>query len=359
MLMAVIGPLRALEETSPALATDRARIQVVEIPDALSPNQRLKVLRTDANTPLRAGTAWVWSGEPQEPPASYYRQMREAGLNAVRIILFDVWSQEQGYATYDWNKPAYRRVMLERLERAVNHCSENGLYAILNAHNKSPSPHPKYLEPLNTELWTSVAPYFAGRTHVAYELANEPIPGAGKDGKLEPEHERTLEALVRVHALARKLAPETHLMILTPCGISGWGTLTAMGNLTRHFETLSGTIDWTKTSVAYHLYHADTNLFPKAENLRALHRSYPGWPSENNFPPGFPGEKLGAQSGDMERSVKYGDDTFVLQTCERLGLGWSQWHINGPELFNRNWPILQADAESKGYAWKPDGATGN
>ena len=359
VLAAAGGSLMAREETSHSLPTDRGRIQVVEIPDAANPSQRLKVLRTDAGTPLRAGTAWVWSGEPQEPPASYYRQMREAGLNAVRIILFDVWTQEQGQAAYDWSNPEYRRAMLERLERAVNLCSQNGLHAILNAHNKSPSPHPKYQEPLNTDLWTAVAPFFAARTHVAYELANEPIPGAGRDGKLDPEHERTLESLVRVHALARKLAPETHLMILTPCGVSGWGTATAMGNLTRHFEKLSGPIDWTKTSVAYHLYHADTGLFPKAENLRAFHRSYPGWPSENNFPPGFPGGKLGAQAGDDERSVKFGDEEFLLQTCERLGLGWSQWHINGPENFKRNWPLLWSDAKAKGYAWKPERETGN
>jgi len=327
---------------------------VVEIPDALNPARKLKVLRTDADTPLRAGTAWLWSQDPKEQPATYYSEMRKAGLNAVRLILFDVWIHEEGWKKYDWNSPAYRQEMLARIERAVDYCSENGLYAIINAHNRVPGPHPKYDEKLNTALWTEVAAHFTNRPHVAYELSNEPITGPGKDGELEPEAMSTLHALVRVHSVARRLAPNTHIMILSPAGVSGWGTTTAMSNLTRKFEKLAGRIDWTRTSVAYHLYHADTNLFPKAENLRTFHADFPAWPSENNFPPGFPAGKLGIKDGDNERSVRFGANEFVMETCERLGLGWSQWHINGPVQFAQNWPILRADALAKGYAWKPD-----
>ena len=104
-------------------------------------------------------------------------------------------------------------------------------------------------------------------------------------------------------------------MILTPAGISVWGTLTAMPNLVRAFEKKSGSLDWTKTSVAYHLYHADVNLFSRAENLRAFHAKVPGWPSENNFPAGYSGEKIGLQPGDDERSVSYSADEFIMQTC--------------------------------------------
>ena len=100
--------------------------------------------------------------------------------------------------------------------------------------------------------------------------------------------------------------------------------------------------------------HADVNLFPRAENLRACRVQFPDWPSENNFPADYSGEKLGLQPSDNERSVSYGADKFILQTCERLGLGWSQWQINGPDQFRRNWPLLHAAAIAKDYAWKPD-----
>ncbi len=351
---ATIIPAVPIGPSAP-LATDRARIRVVDIADAETPDKRLKVLRSDANTPIRAGTAWVWSQEPAEQPASYYKSMREAGLNAVRIILFDVWIHEEGYGKYDWSEAAYQRSMIEQLERAVNHCSENGLYAIINAHNRVPaSGVPKYDEALNTGLWKVVAPHFAQRSHVLYELSNEPISGPGRDGQVDPPAQTTLAALARVHNIARSLAPDTHLMILTPAGISGYGTKTAMSNLTRNFEKLTGPIDWTKTSVAYHLYHADTNLFPRAENLRQFHQDFPGWPSENNFPPGFPSEKIGAKPGDNERSARFGSDEFTLQTCEIFGLGWSQWHIEGPKALANNWAILWADAVAKGYAWEHD-----
>lgn len=358
LLLCCLLSLSAAHAQSPSTPrpTDRARIQVAGIPDAESPEHELKVLRTDAGTPIRAGTAWIWSQDPMEQPASYYATLRESGLNAVRIILFDVWIHEEGYVKYDWSEHAYQKTMLERIERAVNHGSANGLYVILNAHNRVPSERQKYDEKLNTGLWQVVAPHFARRTHVLYELSNEAIVGAGRDGTLEGNAAKTLAALARVHNVARRLAPDTHLMVLTPAGISGYGTKTAMSNLVRNFEKLTGRIDWTKTSVAYHLYHADTNLYPRAENLRQFHRDFPGWPSENNFPPGFPSEKLGIKSGDSERSAQFGQDEFTMQTCEIFGLGWSQWHIHGPKEFAHNWPILEADALAKGYAWEPDHA---
>ena len=65
-----------------SLPTDRARVTVASIPDPYGgPN--LKVLRTDANTPLRAGTAWIWEKSGQEEPASYYVSMRAKGLYVI------------------------------------------------------------------------------------------------------------------------------------------------------------------------------------------------------------------------------------------------------------------------------------
>lgn len=123
----------------------------------------------------------------------------------MRLILFDVWIHEEGYRKYDWGNPEYRQAMLSRIEHAVNLCSKNGLYAVINAHNRVPGAAPKYDEKLNNGLWRAVAPFFSNRTHVIYELANEPLAGPGHDGALDPAATGTLEALVRVHATARTL----------------------------------------------------------------------------------------------------------------------------------------------------------
>jgi aryl-phospho-beta-D-glucosidase BglC (GH1 family) len=328
---------------------DRDRIRVAVIPDALG-GDPLKVLRTDRNTPLRAGTAWIWSKQWQEEPASYYAALRGKGFNAVRIILFDTWEHEAGYGGGDWNDPSYRNAMLGRLERAVNHCSQHGLYAIINSHNKIP----QYDVTYSRALWTHVAPYFQHRKHVIFEASNEPLEGTlinaqGVYGGSMPK----LSDLRGTHDLIRSLAPNAHIMVLTPAGVSGWGYVDGLARLTRTFAELPGTpIDWSKTSVAYHLYHADESLFPQAENLRAFHRQYPGWPSENNFPSTLTNQQLGIT--DSWRSVSFGTDVFVTQTTERLGLGWSHWNINRQTQLDQNFPYIWADAVAKGYAWEPD-----
>lgn len=335
--------------TSIPLATDRSRVQVTTISDSRG-GPALKVLRTDQNSPLRAGTAWIWSKQWQEEPAEYYAQMRGRGLNAVRIILFDTWEYEAGYLTTDWNDAAYRTRMLNAIERAVNFASMNGMYVIINSHNKIPNYDVNYAR----TLWTHVAPYFKNRTNVIYEESNEALSGTGMDatGTYTGSMDR-LRALRRNYDMIRSLAPDTHVMLLTPAGISGWGYVDGMARMTRTFENLPGTpIDWTKCSVAYHLYHADENLFPLAQNLRNFHQQYPGWPSENNFPKTLTNSQLGIT--DEWRSVSFGQDLFVTETTERLGLGWSHWNINRSEQLNRNFPFLWDDAVAKGYAWEPD-----
>ncbi len=349
---------------SVSMPTDRARVTVDSIPDPYGgPN--LKVLRTDANTPLRAGTAWIWEKQGQEEPASYYVSMKAKGLNAFRMILFDTWEVETytpgpSFTPTDWNDAAYRTRQLARMERSVNYASANGMYVIINSHNHIPSYNESYVN----ALWTYVAPYFANRTHVLYELANEPMSGIGRNGDMDDasgnaQNSPRLQALRRGYDIARAGAPDTHLMILSPPGINDYAFGTGMGNLAASFAALPGmAVDWTKTSVAYHLYNNDAafGAANNAANLRNLHSRYPAWPSENAFPPG---NFAGAIGLDQWRSQAFPGDNWVNQTCERLGLGWSHWFINGQSQLDTNFPILWADAVAKGYAWTPDGPSGN
>jgi Cellulase (glycosyl hydrolase family 5) len=345
-----------------SLPTDRARVRVVSIPDAYDKAApALKVLRTDANSPLRAGTAWIWEKDRKEEPESYYASMRAKGLNGVRMILFDTWEVEAyapsaTFTPTDWNDPIYRKRQLARMERAVNYASAHGMYVIINSHNKIPNYNAAY----NNTLWTHVAPYFAGRPHVLYEAANEPMEGIGNNGSMtanatdKPEDSPRIQALKKTYNIIRKGAPNTHIMILTPSGINDYATGTGLGNLAAAFASMPGPVDWTKTSVAYHLYNNDRayGAATKAANLRNLHARFPAWPSENNFPESVTNATLGIT--DNGRSAQFDDDIYVNQTCERLGLGWSMWNINGQTQLDRNWPIMIADAKAKGWNWKAD-----
>ena len=347
---------------STSLPTDRARVQVVSIPDAYNPSgPALKVLRSDTNTPLRAGTAWIWDKPPQEQNESYYASMRSKGLNSVRMILFDIWETEAyvpgpTFTPTDWNDPVYRARQLARMERSVNYASANGMYVIINSHNKIPHYNATYAD----ALWTHVAPYFANRTHVIYEAANEPMDGIGNNGSMtanasdNPANSPRIQALKSTYNLIRAAAPHTHIMILSTPGINDYATGTGLGNLAAAFAAMPGTVDWTKTSVAYHLYNNDRayGAATNAANLRNLHSRFPGWPSENNFPASVSNETLGIT--DPWRSAQFDNDIYVNQTCERLGLGWSMWNINGQTQLDRNWPTMIADANSKGWNWTAD-----
>jgi len=361
LVIACFWPQISTAQSRP-LPTDRARVRIVSIPDAYDKKSpALKVLRTDTNSPLRAGTAWIWEKDRKEEPESYYVSMRSKGLNAVRMILFDAWEIEaykpsDSFTPTDWNDAAYRKRQLARMERAVNHASVNGMYVIINSHNKIPNYNAVY----NDALWTHVAPYFAGRTHVLYEAANEPMDGIGNNGSMtadasdNPAKSPRIQALKTTYNIIRKAAPNTHIMVLTPPGINDYATGTGLGNLAAAFAAMPGVVDWTKTSVAYHLYNNDRafGAATKASNLRKLHARFPGWPSENNFPESVSNDALGIT--DKWRSAQFDNDIYVNQTCERLGLGWSMWNINGQTQLDRNWPIMIADANAKGWNWKAD-----
>lgn len=219
---------------------------------------------------------------------------------------------------------------------------------------------PNYNAAYNDALWKYVAPHFARRTHVIYEAANEPMDGIGNNGSMtanvadKAEKSPRIQALKNTYNLIRKAAPDTHIMIQSPPGINDYATGTGLGNLAAAFADMPGHVDWSKTSVAYHLYNNDSayGAAKNAANLRNLHSRFPAWPSENNFPKSVKSETLGIT--DDWRSAQFDDDIYVNQTCEKLGLGWGMWQINGQDQLDRNWPIMIADAKAKGWTWKAD-----
>lgn len=87
-LLLGLAPLSGAQ-TSASLPTDRARVTVAtNTVNAVD----LKVIRSDQNTPLRAGTTWVYQGAALDPN-SYYETMRASGLNAVRMVLRDTFNK--------------------------------------------------------------------------------------------------------------------------------------------------------------------------------------------------------------------------------------------------------------------------
>ena len=341
---------------SASLATDRQRVAIQCIADRKNPSgPKLNVLRSDQGTPLRAGTAWVWKPNEtpaQESPPEFFEQMRQGGMNAVRVIAFDVWEAEAygGQFLRNFDDPVFLNKLRTLLERTVNNCSRYGMYCILNAHNKIGS----FNAAVNQKFWAVMAPYFANRTHVIFEQANEPWAGTGIEANYVFTETAALAALRSGYNDIRTAARNTHIMVLSPTGVNGWGYVDALAHVAGLFGQQPGpAIDWTNTSVSYHLYATDSQFgSPYAENLRNLHSRYAGWPSENNFPYSVSNATLGIT--DSWRSGSYVGEEYINQTTETLGLGWSMWNIEDAAQFTRNFPLLINDATAKGYLWTFD-----
>ena len=290
--------------------------------------KKLWVLRTDDDQPLRGTSPWILDKNTPVTSAEismkFFQDLRNQGLNSIRLIWFQAWFQ--GYAKQnntavnynqitDFTKPTEVEKCLTVLDSAVSRASRCGLYVNINFHNP-------WKGPLDTtyvkQFWTAVAPYFANRTHVLYETSNEPVPGSntylanndrGFDMKIQSD----------LYKLCRKSAPNTMLIVLTPpsCEISYSGDLSFVRGVQR-FESMVGTVDWTKTAVGYHSYYlgwVNVAAGKTSEPLRIIHQNYPAMPTEVNFP-------VGILKASYNNCPSMDGEMYQPQTLERLGLGW-------------------------------------
>jgi len=354
-----------LSAQSVSLQTDRARIHVEQITDPTDATRKLKVLRTDANTPLRGASPWILNKSVQadnkEISASFFKDQAIENLNSVRIIWFqawfDVYARQNGTLPNpaeitDFNDPVQVQHCLNVLEAAVNHASENGMYACINFHTAWKGP---INLPYAKQFWSAVAPYFANRTHVIYEQANEPVAGSNSFTTAN-DRGTDMNCQVELYQLIRNAAPNTFCIVLTPPSCEG--DFTANNDFikgVKRFESLIGMVDWNKTAVGYHTYYmgwdnATNTALKTSVPMRAIHRAYPAMSTEVNWPEGVVNTLNTEPSLDGEK--------FQVQTHERLGLGWWLWAVSHPDNSAEGWYAnfkkLKSDAISKGYFWGKD-----
>ncbi len=360
-MVALLCIPRAIAATSPPSFDDPAPVHVVTLKPPQASNS-LKVLRTAKGEPLRGPSLWQWKSSPEHDRRddrnsllddhALFREFRKTGMTAIRLTSFEVWfqSDRQPYADWSWSdlsNEKERRALLKMLDRAVDTASKADLYIIINAHNKFNA----YSHDYTIAFWEVVAPYFANRPHVLYELSNEIRTGPSD------YTDDDLKQHVALSRLVRKLAPNTFQLVLTPSGTwapsqpDGTGLdLAAMEKLAERFSkewTAQGdSCDWKRTAIGYHLYFNGKT----SEILTRLHHRFPGLPTEVNFPYGMAGLE-GIKPDDTARSESMDGMTFANEVCERLGLGWLQWHTETREKWQKNIPLILQDAKKQGYAW--------
>jgi chitodextrinase len=257
-------------------------------------------------------------------------------MNAIRLIWFEAWQKGAGYEAYtNFDNPTEVAHCLEMIETYVNLCSEYGMYCIINFHSGFGF---VYDEAYATQMWSVVADYFKDRTHVAFEIANEPCNDfAAWMGNTE------MQKYANVYNIVKTAAPSSMQFVLTPNRLPD--SYPTAVDLAMKLESLI-TIDWSNTVVGYHLYGGSLS------SVRNLHKKYPALPTENNFPTNSGANK------DPWGGVSMDVDYYSSQTCEKFGLGWFHWAMSNDcncyEGWYANWPFMLKDALSKGWYWEKD-----
>ena len=325
---AAAGRAGAAAGVPPPADTDRARVKVARV------GSGYLTVHSDRGTPLRGGAAFVYkSGRKNGKTAyisdpTYYRNMREAGLNAVRLIAFDPYQKTRDHDHTDFDDPKDVSALLAETDTVVDLASKAGMYVVVNYHDVG-----GYDKAYLTKFWDLIAPRYRDRTHVLYELMNEPA-------KWFPEHytEEHLSDVQSLYERVRKSAPHTHLVLLTFANTASYKPNVSIRTVAERLSRTGAGIDWRNCSVGFHTYQTKKTSRPIVD----LVKHFPAINTEQNLP-------------NNEGCVAMDGEEFGVQTMERLGLGWFHWHTHGPERFEKNYLArVLPDAKAKGYLWELD-----
>jgi hypothetical protein len=182
-----------------------------------------------------------------------------------------------------------------------------------------------------SDFWNRFAPRYADRTHVFYELTNEPVGWTPKDYR--DHHLRDFEKLYKI---CDDAAPETPIVILSFANV-GYNGATPEEVASK----LQG-IDWNKTVVGFHSYHRrDTRRF------QGLHDAFPCFNTEFENQGTTGNMKVTTHDG-----VKY---AYHASLMEVLGISWLQWDNIDTEWATQNrLPPMLNDLKQKNLYWEPD-----
>jgi len=204
---------------------------------------------------------------------NFYKKARNMGFNAVRCFV----DQPDVYDELKVNES------LAILDTIVNLASKYGLQLMLNAGNIGYYRNNEAQELIRlieyNKVWNGIlATRYKNRTHVIFEQQNEPF----HDNPFA--YPRYIQDIADCYSFMRSIAPDSHISLFTfmlSCGYSMFDQVKLLENKI--------SIDWTKTTVAYHGYG-----FPckNIEKITELMKEYPVvetefWPEKNMGEGGF------------------------------------------------------------------------
>ena len=213
----VIG-LGFLLAFSPKASATRGRVKVVK-----------NTIVTDRGTLIRGARVSldIWDETPSQADVDTMKNSR--GLNAFHI-----------YAEYPGGGKAggYNSA---KVDKVVDLADKNDLYVILTI--GSGGGNGSFNQSFVTSFWNFYAPRYKDRTHVVYEVCNEPQAWSA------PYNSSTLAMEKNAYTQIRALAPDTHIMMMSYSQPNNWTQAAT--------ECAGLGVAWDNASVAFHTYGID------------------------------------------------------------------------------------------------------
>ncbi len=292
----IIALISTAFSVSTAAAADRGRVRVLN-----------GTVVTDRNTPLRGATDTLIPGVDRD--WSFWRYLHEKlHLNAIRFG-----------AKTDATRPIEQQ--LPALDKAVDAAAANNMYLMINNSTRRGEYNLSEL----IKFWSVVAPRYKNRTHVFYEMTNEPTQGGPHWGDASQYTDKVRADLMTVYRLMRAAAPDTHIVMF-----SGGNLYPDCNTYAAMVAKMRG-IDWNKTSIGFHHY-AGTAKFGEP-GLICLKYRYPLIMTETSF--------WIAPFYFLE---------FALNRYEKLGISWFSLDGKAGRANHLRDEIIP-NLKSAGYTW--------
>ena len=198
------------------------------------------------NGRLLRGSRWALDVNATIPPSFRYDTLKNTGMNTLHV-----YAESFAEARCRGLAAGHRASLLDQM---VNTADSKGIYLVITIGNGSSlngngdpncnSANGAFDEVYATAFWNFYASRYKDRTHVVYEIQNEPYYD-GVNSHPSPSSVRSFEQTM--YNLIRSQAPQTPILLYS------YAVFNIGSEIVSDLNTLSG-IDWSKAAVAFHGY---------------------------------------------------------------------------------------------------------
>ncbi len=250
-----------------------------------------------------------------------WETIKNNGFNTIRVCWVDPWYKDRGEDNWTVSE------VLPYFDKCVQNATETGMNVIINFHNVNAQQNydTDFNFELEKEFWDSIAPRYKDNKLVLYEIVSEPT--SNLSDYLNPTFKQNL---LDIYKTIRVAAPNREILMFS------FGSIAI--NLIDIVKQYKDSIEWDKTSVAYHMYNNNSSYA-----IKALMGDYRVICTEWNY------NHVGKlpENDNIKEVDGYKQNS---QALEKLGSSWVDWRDWDDTTLNEI-DTLIFDAMVKDYWW--------